>query len=191
MNRVPLRIALSITALALIGAGWPELDQLKDSYKRLKEEARYIRDAIRKLRGKAPAPPPPTPPAAAPAASQAPGAVPAAGLTFQGNCVEKDETGYAENARLSIALGEVRTLDARIDIPKHGSCRFQLKDFQQTKTTPYVELLARSNSGCALRVWEQTDRVTMAATDCKERCTRGGFEYLWPVEFRDPGGACY
>ena len=187
MKVAALRIALAVTVLALIGAGWPDLDQLKEDYKRLKEEARYICDAIRKIRGKTTAPPPPSPPAAA----QPPGAAPAPGLTFQGNCVEKDETGYSENARLLITLGEVSTLDARVDIPKHGSCRFQLKDFEQTMATPFVELLAKSNSGCALRVWEQTDRVTMAATDCNEKCTRGGFEYLWPVEFRASGGACY
>ena len=78
-----------------------------------------------------------------------------------------------------------------MDIPGRGSCRFQLADFRQTKRAPYVELLGRANAACALRVWQQQDRITLAATDCADRCTRGAFDYLWPVEFRAPGGGCY
>ena len=152
----------------------------------LKQDAREIRDLIRKLRGREPAPPPPAPPPIADMPSQAAG-----GLTLSGNCVGKEETGYAENARVNVAGGQVRALDARIDIPNHGSCRFQLADFRQTRQAPYVELLANSNSACAVRMWQQGDRVTVAATDCAEKCTRGAFEYLWPIEFKSPGGGCY
>ena len=35
------------------------------------------------------------------------------------------------------------------------------------------------------------DRITLAPTDCTERCTRGAFEYAWPVELKAPGGGCY
>ena len=181
MNSLTLRVVLAVAAIGLIGAGWPPEVQ------ELLEDLRQIRDVIRKLRGKKPAPPPPAPPAA----PQAPGAAPATGLTFQGNCVGKEETGYAENAQLLIALGEVRTLEARVDIPKRGSCRFHLKDFRQTQESPFVELLSKSNSGCSLRIWQQQDRVTMVATDCPEKCPSGSFEYLWPIEFRAPGGGCY
>jgi len=193
MNSATLRVVLAVAALALMGAGWQDLRDLSEElkqlpeYKQLKEEIRQIRDAIRKLRGKKPAPPPPTPPVSV----QPPAAEPGKGMTFQGNCVAKEETGYAENAKLQIALGEVRTLDARVDIPKRGSCRFQLKEFRQTQQSPIVELLAQSNSGCSLRIWQQQDRVTMVATDCPEKCTRGSFEYMWPIEFRVPEGSCY
>ena len=112
------------------------------------------------------------------------------GLNLNGNCVGKEETGYAENVRVTVAAGQVRALDARIDIPKRGSCRYQLAEFRQTKQTPYVELLARSNSACAVRMWQQGDRITVAPTDCEEKCARGAFEYAWPVQFNAAGG-CY
>ena len=194
MKSATLRILAAVAALALMGAS--DLRDLRDlseemrqlpQVKQLKEEIRQIRDALRKLRGKKPAPPPPEPPVSV----QAPGAAPVTGLTFQGNCVAKEETGYAENAQLQVALGEVRALEARVDIPKRGSCRFHLKDFRQTQQAPIVELLAQSSSGCSLRIWQQQDRVTMVATDCPDKCARGAFEYMWPVEFRAPEGSCY
>jgi hypothetical protein len=54
-----------------------------------------------------------------------------------------------------------------------------------------VELVATSGSACAVRVWQQGDRVTVAPTDCAEKCTRGAFEYAWPMDVRAPGGGCY
>ena len=151
----------------------------------MKDQVAQVREVIRKLRGLQPAPPPPAPPPAAQIAAPA-----AAGLNLSGNCVGKDETGYAENARVEVAGGQVRTLEARIDIPNRGSCQFHLADFNQTQATPYVVLVARSASGCAMRMWQQGDRITLAATDCADKCTRGAFEYAWPVEFA-AGGGCY
>lgn len=52
----------------------------------------------------------------------------------------------------------------------------------QSKRTPYVELLARSSTGCAVRIWEQGDRATVSVTDCPEKSTAGAFEYGWPIE---------
>ena len=148
----------------------------------VEEDLRQIHDYLRKLRGRDPAPPPPAPPAAA--------ELPVAALNLNATCVGKEETGYAENVRVTVAGGQVRALDARIDIPNRGSCRYQLAEFRQTKQAPFVELLARSGSACALRMWQQGDRVTLAATDCEEKCTRGAFEYAWPVEL-NAEGACY
>jgi|CXWL01.1.fsa_nt_gi hypothetical protein len=151
----------------------------------LKEDLREIRDLVRALRGREPAPPPPAPPPAAQIPAPA-----AAGLNLLGNCVAREETGYAENVRLDVARGEVRQLDARIDIPKRGSCRFQLSEFRQTSQAPYVELMARSGTACAVRIWQQGDRITVAATDCAEKCTRGASDYLWPIQLNTAGG-CY
>ena len=170
--------ARSVAALVLAGA-------LLAGCSGIKEDVRQIRDFIRALRGREPAPPPPAPPPA----TQIPGAA-AAGLTFTGNCVGREETGYAENVRLEVAGGQVRAFEARIDIPSRGSCSYQLADFQQSRQAPFVELLARANTGCAVRVWQQGDRITLAATDCAEKCTRGAFEYAWPVEF-NTAGRCY
>lgn len=172
-------LVLLFVALGLV-AGCGDM-----TVKDLKEDLRTLRDALRKLRGKEPAPTPPSPPPAAEIPAPA-----AAGLTMAGNCVGREETGYAENVRVTVTRGQVSALEGRIDIPGKGSCRFTLADFRQTKQAPFVELAARSGSACALRMWQQGDRVTLAATDCSEKCTRGAFEYLWPVEFKDTG-ACY
>ena len=170
------RTTAMLLGIAVLAAGCAEL----------KQDAREIRDLIRKLRGREPAPPTPAPPPVAEMPAQAAG-----GLTLIGKCVGKEETGYAENVWLEVAGGTVRALDARIDIPGRGGCRFQLPGFRQTKQTPFVELLSRSNPSCAVRLWQQGDRVTLAATDCPDQCTRGAFDYLWPVEFKSPGGGCY
>jgi hypothetical protein len=166
---------IAILGLCLLAGGCAEL----------KEDVREIRDLLRKLRGREPAPQPPAPPPAAQIPAPA-----AAGLTMSGNCIGKEETGYAENARVDVAGGQVRALEARIDIPGHGSCTYRLADFRQTRQMPFVELLARSNSACAVRIWQQGDRITVAATDCAEKCTRGAFEYAWPIEF-NTAGRCY
>jgi len=144
-----------------------------------------IREALRKVRGKEPAPAPPVPPPEAEIPAPA-----AAGLSFAGNCVGRDEGGYAEDVRVIVAHGQVSALEGRIDIPNRGNCTYRLADFRQTKQAPFVELMARSGSACAVRMWQQGDRITLAATDCAERCTRGAFEFTWPVQFRTSGG-CY
>jgi hypothetical protein len=151
----------------------------------LKDDIRTLRDALRKLRGREPAPPPPAPPPAAGIPAPAAG-----GMTLSGSCVQKEETGYAENVRIAVAGGEVRSFEARIDIPNRGSCTYRLADFAQTKRAPYVELASRTGDACAVRLWQQGDRITLAPTDCAEKCTRGAFEYAWPVEFNTAGG-CY
>jgi hypothetical protein len=174
---VTQRLALLIAACAIL-AGCAQV----------KEDVRQIREAIRKMRGREPAPTPPAPPPVA--QKPAPGQPPAAGLSVNGNCVARDETGYSENARLEIASGQVRALDATINVPNRGSCHFQLSAFRQTKQSPFVELTANSSAACAVRVWQQGDRVTMAATDCADKCSRGTFDYVWPVEFNTAGG-CY
>ncbi len=154
----------------------------------LREDVRELRDLLRKLRGKEPAPPPPTPPVVA---TPAPGEPPAPALTLSASCSARDEGGYAESLRMQIADGTVTAFEARIDIPNRGSCSYRLAEFRQTRRTPYVELAATSGSACAVRLWQQGDRVTVAPTDCAEKCTRGAFEYAWPMDVRAPGGGCY
>lgn len=149
----------------------------------VRDDVRQIREALRKLRGKEPAPQPPAPP---PVAQTPAPATP--GATLKASCVDKDETGYAENAHFEIAAGQVRSLDATITIPNRGSCRYQLSAFRQTKSSPFVELQSASSASCVVRIWQQGDRVTMAPTDCADKCTRGAFDYAWPIEFKTTGG---
>jgi hypothetical protein len=166
-------VALAVLCAAAVGCA------------ELKEDIREVRDFLRVIRGKQPAPPPPAPPPVSEIPAPA-----AAGLTFAGNCIGKDEGGYAENVRVDVVGGQVRSFEGRIDIPNRGSCTYRLADFTQTKRAPYVELAARSGSACAVRMWQQGDRITLAPTDCAEKCTRGSFDYAWPVQF-NTAGRCY
>ena len=195
------RVIATLLAASLLAAPAMAFDY--EQLMKLKKEFEVVRDMVRKLRGREPAPPTPSPPVPAqtpaPGQSPAPGQTPgvgdtpapvAGGMSFKGNCVGKDETGYVENAQVTVAGGQVTQLAVRIDIPKRGSCRYQLAAFNQTKQTPFVELLAKSNSTCALRMWQQGDRITFAATDCADKCAKGAFEYAWPLEF-DATGGCH
>lgn len=177
------RLVATLLAAMVLATPASALDY--EQLMKLKKQFEVVRDLVRKLRGREPAPPTPTPPEA-----PAPDGTPAAGISFKGSCVAKDETGYAENAQVNVADGKVSQLAVRIDIPKRGSCRYQLAAFTQTKQAPVVELIAKSDSACAVRMWQQGGRVTLAATDCADKCTRGAFDYAWPVEF-DAAGGCH
>jgi hypothetical protein len=188
VNRLAItRLVAGLVAgmLMISPAGALDYEQLM----KLKQQFEVVRDLVRKLRGREKAPTPPTPPS--PTQTPAPEGTPApavGGMSFTGSCVAKDETGYAENAQLTIADGKVSQLTVRIDVPKRGSCRYQLAAFKQTKTSPFVEMVANSNASCALRMWQQGDRVTFTATECADKCAPGAFDYAWPVEFQTAGG---
>ena len=176
------RLAGALVAVTFVASPANALDY--EQLMKLKQQFEVVRDLVRKLRGREKAPAPPAPPTQTPA----PDGTPVPGLTSKGSCVAKDETGYVENAQIDIVDGKVSQMAVRIDVPKRGSCRYQLAAFKQVKSTPFVELQANSNAACTVRVWRQADRVTLAATDCADKCTPGAFDYAWPVEFQVSGG---
>lgn len=154
------------------------------------------------VRGTEPAPPAPLPPQSSPPASStpAPAARPGgsgaamvgapARLNLSSSCSARDEAGYAESIRLQVAEGRVQELQARIEVPRRGACTFQLADFHQTREAPHVELASRSGSACAVRMWEQQGRLTVAFSECHDKCSRNTFEYIWPIQLRAADGAC-
>lgn len=140
---------------------------------------------------------PPAPPdttATAPEAarpSERPGRLkpmPVRPLNVQADCRFKDEAGYGASARLDVSYSEVRSFAATVDVPRRGSCRFELADFEQVRREPHVELRARD--GCVVRMWEQGDQVTVAFAQCASRCDRGTFDYVWPILVDRPSGRC-
>lgn len=168
-------------------------------------------DAIGTTRSRQQAPPPPTSPgtptasvtpsappvptaATAPAATTAraktSAASPAGALSLRSNCTARDETGYTESIRLAVDEGRVGLLEAKIEIPRRGSCGFRLADFRQTRTEPHVELISSNGSMCTVRMWQQGGRFTVSFSDCQEKCTRGAFDYVWPVELNSADGSC-
>ncbi|MFN0163260.1 MAG: hypothetical protein ACKVQQ_18695 [Burkholderiales bacterium] len=202
MGKRLVRNAVLVVAgvIAALGLATPSSAFDYEELMKLKRQFEVVRDLVRKLRGREPAPPPPTPPTQTP--TPAPGGppgpttegrpvvvpAPATGLNFAGSCVGRDESGYAENAQVRVADGKVAQMNVRIDVPSRGNCRYQLAVFKQTKQTPFVELVANNDATCAVRMWQQGDRITLAATDCASQCTGSAFEYAWPVEFNAKGG---
>lgn len=134
---------------------------------------------------------PAQPPIATPTPGKVPAPIPDRALNIRADCTTGNDLSYAETIKLSIANGLVSQLEARITVPKRGSCLFQLADFRQTRSAPHVELLARSGSRCAARMWYQQNRFTVAFSDCSEMCTpRSTVDYIWPIELRLSDGAC-
>jgi hypothetical protein len=109
-------------------------------------------------------------------------------LNVKTDCHFKDEVGYGASAVLDVAASEVRSFAATVNVPKRGSCRFDLADFRQVRREPHVEL--RAGDGCTVRIWEQGNQVTVAFAECARRCTRDTFDYVWPILVDRPSGRC-
>ncbi|MCC4119088.1 hypothetical protein LLG90_27510, partial [Aromatoleum toluclasticum] len=67
-------------------------------------------------------------------------------LSIKTDCRFKDEVGYGGRAVLDVSYSEVRAFAAKVEVPKRGSCPFDLADFKQVLKEPHVELQARD--GC-------------------------------------------
>ncbi len=132
------------------------------------------------------------PPLAARSVALAHARAPARPLSLRADCSGRDSNGYAERIALNVSNGLVDYLDANVEVPRQGSCSFRLAQFRQTKRTPFVELLAlREGSRCAVRIWTQGDRVTVAPTDCQEMCASPrAFESVWPIALSARTGSC-
>jgi hypothetical protein len=110
-------------------------------------------------------------------------------LNARASCSFKDETGYRGRLRLDVKDAAVKRLEASVDVPKRGSCRFKLADFQQTDSLPAVVLAAR-NGDCRIRLWEQEEKVTVAFRDCRAECSGDSVDYLWPILVDNRKGSC-
>ena len=110
-------------------------------------------------------------------------------LNAKASCSFRDETGYRGRLRLDVKEAAVKRLEATVDVPKHGSCRFKLADFRQTDSLPAVVLEARSGD-CKVRLWEQEEKVTVAFRDCRAECSGDSVDYLWPILVDNRKGSC-
>lgn len=72
-----------------------------------------------------------------------------------------------------------------------GTCRFNLKDFDQVEKLPQALLKARNGSGCSVRMWEQGPKVTVAFNSCPKSCEGDAFSYLWPIMIEAKSGRCF
>jgi hypothetical protein len=117
-------------------------------------------------------------------------AIPVRPLNVKADCAFRDPTGYRGAMKLHVAQAKVQRFVASVDIPPHGSCHFDLKDFRQTDQMPNPVLKAE-HSGCEVHVWEQGGRVTVAFARCRDMCTSlAAFERLWPILAYASNGSC-
>jgi hypothetical protein len=110
-------------------------------------------------------------------------------INIKTSCKFRDQTGYRGHLDLQVRDDEVRRFSAEVDIPKRGSCHFDLKNFRQASGRP-VALQTASDDACVVRVWEQQNRVTVAFRDCQAQCSGDSFDYLWPILVDAPTGKC-
>lgn len=111
-------------------------------------------------------------------------------LNVRADCSFRDEVGYAGRLDLEVRDANVQRFAARVDVPRRGSCRFDLADFRQAAALPTVTL-AGASSRCTVRMWEQGSKVTVAFSDCQAQCDGGTFDYLWPILVEAPSGRCF
>jgi hypothetical protein len=123
------------------------------------------------------------------AAARKQAAQPRRAINVQASCLFRDETGYNGHLDLLVRDDDVRSLDAEVNVPKHGSCHFALKDFRQNGSRSSIELNA-AGSRCSVRMWEQGARVSVAFSNCAVQCSGGAHEYLWPILVDTGSGRC-
>jgi hypothetical protein len=111
-------------------------------------------------------------------------------ITIDAHCMQREEDGFREDARLVVDDNHVRAIDWTLWVGQRGTCHFALSDFRQTREKPHVELLAKDGSGCKLLVWQEPGHLTLAHADCEARCTAGIYDEAWPVLFDQSTGRC-
>jgi hypothetical protein len=115
--------------------------------------------------------------------------IPTRAITVRMNCAFRDEIGYNGSMKLAIEQARVQAFEATVNIPRHGSCRFDLRNFRQTREMPTVEL-SHVNDRCIVRVWEQGERLTVAFQECQKMCSGNAWEHLWPILTDTREGSC-
>lgn len=147
----------------------------------------------------APSLPPPTPEAGAKSAPVAPvaalprkkkpGPIPTRPINVKADCSFRDESGYGGMMKLAIDQARVQSFQATVTIPQRGSCRFDLKNFRQTRELPTVRLM-HLHDPCIVHVWEQGERITVAFQECQKMCSGSAWEGLWPILTDTRDGSC-
>ncbi|MBS1189972.1 MAG: hypothetical protein H6R10_1764 [Rhodocyclaceae bacterium] len=112
-------------------------------------------------------------------------------LNVRSRCAYRDDIGTRTRLSLLVKNAQVRTFVASVNMPKHGTCRFNLRNFRQTASLPQAQLTARDGSDCTVRLWEQGDRVTVAFNNCSQSCDGEAFNYLWPIMVEAKSGRCF
>lgn len=123
------------------------------------------------------------------ASARRPGPIPVSPLNVATRCAFKDEGGTEGRMALQVEEAAIKRFSAEVNIQHRGTCSFDLKDFRQTGKLP-IAVLNANEGRCAVRVWQQYERVTVAFTDCESHCTGEAYSYLWPILADTRSGEC-
>lgn len=118
-----------------------------------------------------------------------PGPIPVQPLNVSTRCAFKDEGGTEGRMVLRVEEADVKGFNVQVAILNRGICNFDLKDFRQTGKLP-IAVLNANDGRCAVRVWQQYERVTVAFADCESHCTGDAYSYLWPILADTRSGEC-
>jgi hypothetical protein len=112
-------------------------------------------------------------------------------LNVKSRCAHKDAIGTQTRLDLLVKEAEIKTFAALVTMKGYGSCRFDLKEFEQVQKLPQPLLRHRQASDCTVRMWEQGRTVTIAFNSCPKSCDGKAFDYLWPVVVDAGNGRCH
>ena len=106
------------------------------------------------------------------------------------SCSYKDEGGLRGKVLLLVDDFKITRFNARINMTNGGICQFDSKKMRQR---PFEQGLALETPGnaCVVRMWEQKNRITVAAYNCHRQCSKSSFSYLWPILIDTSLGTCY
>lgn len=112
-------------------------------------------------------------------------------LNVSSRCMHRDAIGTQTELDLLVKEAQVKTFVAQISMKGHGTCRFDLNEFEQIEKMPQALLRHRKESNCLVRMWEQGPKVTIAFNSCPKSCDGQAFDYLWPIMVEAKSGQCF
>jgi hypothetical protein len=112
-------------------------------------------------------------------------------LNVRSRCTHKDAIGTQTRLDLLVKEADVKTFSAQVSMKGHGTCRFNLKEFEQVEKLPQALLRHKKQSDCLVRMWEQGPKVTIAFNSCPKSCDGQAFDYLWPIMVEAKSGQCF
>lgn len=108
-------------------------------------------------------------------------------ITMKGNCTQKETDGHRDKISFLIKENVVEALDWTAQ-PRTGSCRFQLKNFNQVSTWPNVDLQSKKDKSCHIYAWQDNDYISVSVFGCKRICRHN--DRILPILLDSETGNC-
>lgn len=106
---------------------------------------------------------------------------------MKGNCTQREVDGHRDKITFTIKENIVEALDWTAQ-PRTGSCRFQLKEFNQVSTWPNVDLQSKKDKSCHVYAWQDYDYISVSIFGCKRICKHN--DRILPILLDGETGTC-